>query len=561
MRLHRALAATSAVLFVVVCSTRPEISTPPRAGTPVGPQEKPAQPSHEEGPALPPQTGPPPAATAPLPARNRGPAKDKPPAPPDPYTGIDAERMSLYEQAKGLLEPIVKGGQAVVQAGFQPRLSEDEQRTAAVLRLGRYKVSLNRDAETRLRALLAGANDTEAAIERYLAAVDLMVAGPEKGYTLAAAYERAIDDGADIPAEARRALAELVRAKDPQEAPQDTRGIIGQGTESLRAKLLEQSVKGDDLFELALIVHRLGQAVIEKRQRSRTFHGLVMGLPEPHRTDVLMQIAWSPAREAAHDWEREKLKTLDLSRPMMVSDEERAAYAKGLEAIAAERREGFLALEQARRDTIEGCFHDVDAPGWQALVALDALLAGLQAVVDATLPDLMYRFRPLIPAGAPRDAASNVLSKVPLPGSVEDRVPTIRVSDDQIVFDAPAGRPPYADVVKPGNVLVGTFRLKDPFELGEPETTYQAELHIEAVEKQVVQGELVVGGPPHRRESIPFRGEVGPTGFSFEVAWEWELGPSGVGTFVGSLDKGGPLTGEVLHSFSPVGSFSFALEE
>ena len=152
-------------------------------------------------------------------------------------------------------------------------------------------------------------------------------------------------------------------------------------------------------------------------------------------------------------------------------------------------------------------------------------------------PDLGYRFKPLIPADAPRDAASNVLSKMPLPGSVEDRLPTIIIRDHskpkpgkpntftwhdyQIEFDAPAGRPSHAEVVKPGNVLVGTFWLNDARTPGglDATTTYQAELHIAAIveklvrgteprygiKENVVQGELVVTPPTAIARASPLK--------------------------------------------------------
>ena len=283
------------------------------------------------------------------------------------------------------------------------------------------------------------------------------------------------------------------------------------------------------------------------------------------------------------------------------------AYLKELEAIAANRRAKFRALEEERRDTIEGCFANVDAPGWRALLALDKHLAELQVVLDHMVaklgsdlgrdhgPDLGYRFKPLIPADAPRDAASNVLSKMLLPGSVEDRLPTIIIRDHskpkpgkpntftwhdyQIEFDAPAGRPSHAEVVKPGNVLVGTFWLNDARTPGglDATTTYQAELHIAAIveklvrgteprygiKENVVQGELVVTRPDGDRESLRFEGWLTPTGFRFEVPWKWEFPMPGESTtFIGSLDKGGPLTGDVRRgSMLGAGGFAFALKK
>ena len=518
------------------------------------------------------------AAAASPPAQDQGPTKDTPPSP-DPYAGVDAKWRPYYEQFKELLEPSFTAGGAKVQAGC---LSEDEQKKFAVVRLGAYKVCLNREAERRLRALLADvkATETEAHWTKYLAAVDSLVAGPVKGRMLAAACEQVINERADIPAGLRQKLAELIRSNDPQaphaRRPSYTTGNIAQETESLRTKLLEQSVTGNDFLKLAIAVNALGQSVIERRTLCRTFHDLVMALPEPRRSDVLTQLGWSPEQEANLDRERVKLKEVKPSRPnpkaMMRMpkghfryDWKRieSGYARELEWIAADRRKRFRALEQARRDTIEGCFHHMDRPGWQALVALDVLVAELQAVLDAILPDFGYQLRPLIPADAPRDAASNVLSTIPLAGSVEDGVPTIRVSDNEIVFDAPAGNLSYANLLKPGNVLVGTLRMEDqPEALDDRATTYHAELHIRAIEKKVVRGELVVEAPAGGRQvNIPFKGEVGPNGFSFEASTVVQGELIDLGTFTGSLDKGGPLTGTVRRSSWLLGSFSFSLKK
>ena len=548
MRLHRVLAATLAAFFVVGCSS--EKSTSPKALASTGPKEKPSvEPSREAvDPAPPPKADPPPAtATASPPAQHKDPAKDtdtdKPPAPRDPWAGIDAERKFYCKQFAELLEPIVNRGVAAralkqLSQGDSKGLPEGGQRVFTVLRLGQYKVPLNRERETMLRTLLASVKDTETGAEQYLAAVDSLL--PGKAHVLAAAYKRVIDQGTDVPAATQRKLAEWIRAREEAFArgPQNAKGVLSHETESLRTKLLEQSVKGDDLFKLALLIHGLGQAVIEKRELCRTFHDLVMALPEPHRSEVLMQLAWSLDQEALHDlkWERLKGNTMPLGdcttprklvrgfdlrlmsplndvrsiptegkklvlvapvnnvlhfrifdadgQVVVDTDETRLAtqarpiadfkrsfdflrrqkltrsykdrvifsnvapivghtharFKEQLEAIAADRRGKFLALEQARRDTIEGWFRNLDAPGWQALVGLDVLFAELQAVLDVSLPALSYRLRPLIPADAPRDAASNVLSTIPLPGSVEDRVPTIRISEYQIVIDAPAPR-------------------------------------------------------------------------------------------------------------------------
>ena len=82
-----------------------------------------------------------------------------------------------------------------------------------MVQLGEYKGSLNWKEETTLRAILAKIKDTEIETESYLAAVDSLLAGPEKGRIVAAAYEDAIDGGADFPATTRQAVAALTREK------------------------------------------------------------------------------------------------------------------------------------------------------------------------------------------------------------------------------------------------------------------------------------------------------------------------------------------------------------
>ena len=115
MRLHRVLAATLAAFFVVGCSS--EKSTSPKALASTGPKEKPSvEPSREAvDPAPPPKADPPPAATPSPPAQHKDPAKDTdktPPAPRDPWVGIDAERKFYCKQFAELLEPIVNRGVA-----------------------------------------------------------------------------------------------------------------------------------------------------------------------------------------------------------------------------------------------------------------------------------------------------------------------------------------------------------------------------------------------------------------------------------------------------------------
>jgi hypothetical protein len=535
MRLHLVLAATLAAFFVVGCST--EKSTSPKAGASVEPQDKPVQPSHEAVSAPPPKADPPPAATASLPTKNQDPAKDNPPAPPDPWAGISVERRHYYEQVADLLVPVVKAGGAAAQAAFQPWLSENERRMIAVVQLGEYKGPLNWEAETTLRALLAKTKDTESETESYLAAVDSLLAGPKKGRLPATAYEDAIDGGADFPATTREAVAALTRENPILEAfaqgykeLQDAKGALGQETEYLRPKLLGQSVQGNDLFELARLINQLGQSVIKKRQQTQTFHGLVATLPDPYRTNVLMELAWSPNQQSVYE-EKRGVKSLSVS--------------------VDEKPQVFLAFELARRDAIGGCYHNVDARGWQALDALDSLLAEFQAVVDKILRDHTYQFRPLIPADAPRDDASNVLSIIPLRGSAMDHVPTLSAEGKLIEPDVPHT---YADIVRPGNILVGSCT--------DSGMTYYAELYLRAIKDKMVRGELVVGNSTELKKFL-FRGEVSPTAFSIEVPWDREFRPHDTRTFTGSLDEKGMLTGKLLRGTEPepLGSFSFSLRK
>ena len=76
---------------------------------------------------------------------------------------------------------------------------------------------------------------------------------------LAAAYEHIIDEGVDIPADARRKLADLIRSNPFDPFARDRRDAIDaidQETEYLRTKLLEQSVQANDLFKVAHLMAR-----------------------------------------------------------------------------------------------------------------------------------------------------------------------------------------------------------------------------------------------------------------------------------------------------------------
>ena len=146
---------------------------------------------------------------------------------------------------------------------------------------------------------MANAKDTEIAAHAYLIAANSLLGG--KGRLLAAAYEQLIDQGTEIPSKTRTQLAELIQWEKPQkvviQGPEDLTGVITAQAGYVRDKLLEESVWGHNLFFLALPIESLRKDVIKKRQLTRTFHDLLMALPEPQRIDLLMQLAWSPEQE------------------------------------------------------------------------------------------------------------------------------------------------------------------------------------------------------------------------------------------------------------------------
>jgi hypothetical protein len=138
---------------------------------------------HHQRPTLPPPRRRP---HSPHNTKTRPRTPDKPPAPPDPYEGVEAEWRPVYEDFAKLLVPIANKGVAVARAlkqlsqGDTKGLPEGVQRGFAVVRLGQCDVPFNRKTETGLRALLASVKDTEAGTDQYLAAVNSLLAGPEK---------------------------------------------------------------------------------------------------------------------------------------------------------------------------------------------------------------------------------------------------------------------------------------------------------------------------------------------------------------------------------------------
>ena len=230
-------------------------------------------------------------------------------------------------------------------------------------------------------------------------------------------------------------------------------------------------------------------------------------------------------------------------------------------------RAAFLALEQGRRDAIEGYFRNVDEPGWQALVAFDGLLGEFQKILDTVLPDLGYRFRPLIPPDAPRGVEENVLPKIPLPGSAEESIPTIELRDSYIVADAPAGMPKFNEVVKAGQVLVGTIRFRH---IGDYTTIRGVELAFSDVKGKRVTGELrIPKGREHESNdppipqarddepvNIPFTAWISQNTLLFGVNWNLGGGSPWSAELDASMEKGS-LSGKITSSSSGDGRFSF----
>ena len=234
--------------------------------------------------------------------------------PPSPYEGLEARQVALYTQAEGLLEPVASKG-----AAAYANLKEAERKAKAVMRLGAFKVSLNREAETRLRATLAEETKAQAKGSEYAAAwaklwpreydmrevFQSRTMFPAKE-ALTAAYEKALDEGAEFPTEIRRTLGEMARSEGvpTPEFEVDLNSL----SELLRTALLEQSVTGDHLFLMALAVRERGEDVLRRRNFSRTFHGLVSALPEvPNRAAHKARVGPVPrvqARRATGSLER-----------------------------------------------------------------------------------------------------------------------------------------------------------------------------------------------------------------------------------------------------------------
>lgn len=288
MRLHHLLAATLAGSMAVgYIDTSPF----PRASAAPPQPEKAAKPSHEIALAPPPQDAPPPTTATGSPTTPDAKDTDKPP--PDPYAGVRGVWESYPEQIEKILTPFVE---AALRRAFEPKLHDHEKMAASLIRLGTYRLPpLRPEAEKSLRTLTANARQTEIFARGYLASTDLLLGG--RGRLLAAAYEHLNDQGTEIPTETRRQLAELLEWEEPEQAfvrgPEDLAGVITERAARVRTKLLKEDVWGHNIFGLAVPIADLGRSVIEKRRLTKVFHDLVMTLPEPQRTDILMQLFWS----------------------------------------------------------------------------------------------------------------------------------------------------------------------------------------------------------------------------------------------------------------------------
>lgn len=399
--------------------------------------------------------------TPPAPSASEPPAATKKPS---PFDGLTVEQISSIQKSRELFEPVATAGKQIFND-----LKEDERFAVAVMTLSQAKLSLNQEAEKRLRTVLGDVQKANEMVAQYVGAVqgrwpikyesnpatNEIVGRSLAGETLTELYEKAIDAGVEFPQSVRDALGQLIRSKGPviPERAVDLAKVVSE----LRPMLLERAVTGDYLLLLAKAVHELGVAVRQYRDWTLSVSRLVDALPRDHQLEYLNRVAWGPEKGREYLTAKEKLKTEGIPSRAVFSPGGQAAYKKELEEIAVVKRKELVALEQSRRDFIEGHFRDIDMKGWQALLALDALFAELQGVLDVVSPDLGYRLQPLLPPDFPRDD-TNVLPKLSLPGKAEDGVPIVKVDGLEIAFLIP-GQPRFKDVVKLGQVFRGTMRF------------------------------------------------------------------------------------------------------
>lgn len=554
---RRWVASALAGLTFAGCS-RPS-DTPPApspASVPAQPVVPASQPTNLEASAPPPEAAPVVEAATPhveAPPSEPNPAPEPPPR--SPYEGLSVEQVFLYKRIEGLLEPV-----ASLSVEAYKGLKESERQAEAIAKIGAFNVSLNRDAEKRIRDVLTAATKADELAMRHASDSQRLWARDENGdfigrAALVAAYEKALDDGEEFPLEIRRALGEMARSGEMPFPGFEVE--LDHLTRTLRTQLVGQSVTGDTVFLMAHALSERGQAVVRRREWMRSMHRLVDALPPKYRTVVLMPLAWDFRQQSEYERKRKALVTKDFPVEVVFSREAREDYAKKLEGIATERRAGLLALERERRDGMESFFSKLDEPGWQALVSLDDGLSELQKVIDAIDPTVEYRFRPLLPADASREAADNVLSKLPIPGSAEESVPTVEVRNLDIVFDSPAGQPKFNDVVKPGQVLAGDVHLKARFE--PPLDMSGVELQITDIKRGEFTGELRIPKDPLTSlpKTMPIKGEVDGAKLLFRLDWE-PLGPTGSSLEFEATVEEGSLVAKTVGYGSVEGYFSLA---
>lgn len=283
------LSVCLAALVVAGCSSRSDSPPSPKAVTAA--PLKPAEPAPPQPKA---ETPPPAQAAAPAPEKERpasepavASSKEEPkpkesakdPAPerkPDPFEGLTAEEVSVFKRVGDYLEPVPKGA-----AAAYGELLETKDRAKAAMRLSNFKVSLNQEAEKRVRALAIKAKETDSMVQAYVNAVQPMwptVAGFSGKFNpsrdaLRAAYEKALDEGVEFPPEIRRSLGAILKFEGFQEPAYAIN--IDDLVDRLRSNLLDQSVTGDYLFLMARAVKERADEVKRRREWTASFYELV----------------------------------------------------------------------------------------------------------------------------------------------------------------------------------------------------------------------------------------------------------------------------------------------
>jgi hypothetical protein len=460
MKLKVLLTSTLLLVVFVGCSSKTETAKAPEPAKTEDSSSK--APETKGASTVPPVATP--TATATVSASTPPEVAVTPPpveTPKSPYDGLSAEQISRYETFEKLFEPVVSGGTNAYSA-----LKEQERLAKAVMRFGEFKISLNQDAEKRLRATLKQITALDTLLKEYADGLR-STWGTERPplpnsqrALLTEAYEKALDEGAEVSPESRRTLGEMARSEGPGilQVQTSLTGLVN----DLRPKLLEQSVTGDNIYVFAYWLRQQGEYVSASRAWTRKYANLLLALPPKARTELLTKLVWSPDKELQVDKARLAIrdKIRPFSRTLMDGSEHPSNKLSNPEKSAAEAKKAFETIERERRDAFENYLQIHDVRAWELLLSYDKILAEFQKILDAVVPDLTYRFRPLLPPDAPRGVDENTVGKMPFPGTISDRVPTIEVVDGKVVFDSPAGFPKYKEFVKPGQVLVGTVRLE-----------------------------------------------------------------------------------------------------